>query len=113
MMKIEAVIHPSKLDGVKAALEPLDCEGITISEVLLNGDRKAQKNRYRGCEYRVDVPKVKLEMVVSAQVVEEVIEVLSRAACSGADGDDGTILVYEVSNAIRIRGGRRMECALS
>ena len=113
MMKIEAVIHPFKLDEVKAVLEGLDCEGITISEVLLNAGPEAQKTRYRGCEYRVHVPKVKLEMLVSAHAVDEVIEVLSRAACTATDGDDGTILVHEVSDAIRIRGGRRVEFSLS
>jgi nitrogen regulatory protein P-II 1 len=113
MMKVEAVIHPFKLDEVRAALDHLGCERLTTSEVLLSGGRNPQKRRYRGCEYSVEVPKVKLEMVVSASDVEKVVEVLSRATCTGADDDDGTILVYEVPNAIRIRSGHHLEFSLS
>jgi nitrogen regulatory protein PII len=60
----------------------------------------------------VDVPKVKLEMLVSARSVDELVAALSRAACT-PDGDDGTVLIYELSDAIRIRGGRRVEFSLS
>jgi nitrogen regulatory protein P-II 1 len=111
-MKLEAVIHPFKLDEVKAALERLNCRHLTISEVLLNENPSARKTRYRGCEYSVDVPKVKLEMLVSARSVDELVAALSRAACT-PDGDDGTVLIYELSDAIRIRGGRRVEFSLS
>jgi nitrogen regulatory protein PII len=68
---------------------------------------------YRGGEYQVDVPRVKLEMVVSSHRVDDVIEAISRAARTGIEGDDGTVLVYEIMDAIRIRNGRRMEFALS
>jgi nitrogen regulatory protein P-II 1 len=113
MIKVEAVIHPFKLDEVRAALDHLGCEHLTISDVLLSKDRNPQKRRYRGREYSVEVPKVKVEIVVSACDLEKVVEVLSRATCTGADDHDSTILVYEVSNAIHIESGHRVEFSLS
>lgn len=110
MMKIEAVIHPFKLAEIKAALHDLDCEEVTISEVLHDGGSKIQKRVYRGCEYRADVPKVKVETLVSAHRVDEILEMLASA--TGA-ASDSTILVYEVAEAIRIRNGRRSEVSLS
>ena len=62
MMKIEALIHPPMLEEVNSILQGLDCEEITISEVLHRGGPNIQKTVYRGCEYRVDVPRVKVEM---------------------------------------------------
>ena len=112
MMKIEALIHPSKLEEVNGILQDLDCEGVTISEVLHRGPN-IQKTVYRGCEYRVDVPRVKVEMLVSSLRVDEVLEALSRAVCGDLPGNDGTILVYEVAEAIRIRNGRRVEFSFS
>lgn len=108
MMKIEAVIHPYKLDDVKNALNGLGCGQITVSGVLLNQSPKAVTTRYRGSEYRVDPPKVKLELLVPRDGVDRVVELLSHAA-DAADGDDGTIVVYELSDAIRIHGGTRLE----
>ncbi len=80
MIKIEAVIRPSKLEEVKTTLHDLDCEEVTITEVLHHGGPNIQKSVYRGCEYIVDMPKVKLEMLVSAHRVEEVLDALSGAA---------------------------------
>ena len=113
MVKIEAIVHPFKLDEVKAALASLGIEGLTILHVLDHAGSTGLKAFYRGGEYHIDVPKVKLEMVVSARDAEDVIDALSRAARTGLPGDDGTVLVYEVADAIRIRNGRRMEFALS
>ena len=113
MMKIEAVISPFKLDEVKATLHDLDCEEATISEVLHDGGPNVQKRVYRGCEYRVGVPKVKLEILVSAQRVEEFLDALAGAACAAEPGNDGTIVVYEVAEAVRIRNGRRVDFSLS
>ena len=113
MMKIEAVIHPFKLDEVKAELERLDCENVTISEVFLKSGRNTLRSYYRGREYRADIPKLKLEMLLSAHRVDDVVAVLSRAACTDTDGDDGTILIYEVCEAMRIRNGRRVEFSLA
>jgi nitrogen regulatory protein P-II 1 len=112
MIKVEATVHPLKLDDVKAALADLGIEGITILYVLGNAGPVGSKAFYRGCEYHVDVQKVKLEMVVSSLRAEEVIEAISSAARTGMASDDGTILVYEIADAIRIRDGRRMEFAL-
>ena len=113
MVKIEAIIQPFKLDDVKAALASLGVEGLTILHVLDHGGSAGLKAVYRGGQYYVDVPKVKLEMIVSSHRADEVIEAISRAARTGAASDDGTILVYEIADAIRIRNGRRVEVVLS
>jgi nitrogen regulatory protein P-II 1 len=113
MVKVEAVIQPFKLDEVKAALTSLGIEGLTILHVLHHGGPSGLKAFYRGGEYTVDVPKVKLEMIVSSHRADEVIDAISRAARTGMSGDDGTVLVYEIADAHRIRNGRRMEFVLS
>jgi nitrogen regulatory protein P-II 1 len=80
MVKIEAVIQPIKLDDVKMALESLGIDGITISEVLEHGGPVVEKTFYRGVEYRVDVPRLKLEILVFSHRADEVVEALSRVA---------------------------------
>ena len=112
MIKVEAIIQPSKLDEVKEALASLEIRGLTILHVLEHSGRAGLKAVYRGGEYYVDVPKIKLEMVVSSPRADEVIEAISHAARAGMSDDDGTILVYEIADAIRIRNGRRMGFAL-
>jgi nitrogen regulatory protein P-II 1 len=112
MKKIEAIIQPFKMDEVKEALMGIGIEGITISEVRGHGRQKGHKEVYRGQEYNVDLlPKVKMEMVVSAERSDEVIKVLSGAARTGKIGD-GKIFVYDVAEAVRIRNGDRGELAL-
>jgi len=112
MKKIEAIIQPFKMDEVKEALMEIGIEGITISEVRGHGRQKGHKEVYRGQEYNVDLlPKVKMEMVVSAERSDEVIKVLSGAARTGKIGD-GKIFVYDVAEAVRIRNGDRGELAL-
>lgn len=113
MIKIEALIHPFQLDEVKAELERLGCESIAVSKVFFNGGPNEMKSRYRGCEYRAGVPKIKLEILLSSHRVDGAIDVLSRAAGADKHSDDRTILVYEISDAIRIRDGRRVEFSLS
>ena len=113
MVKIEAVIQPFKLDDVKAALDGLGVERITIVAVTEHGRSVSQKGVYRGAEYLVDAPRVKLEMFVSSLRVDEVIEALSSAARTRGSGDDGAIFVYEVAEALRIRSGARLEPAFS
>jgi nitrogen regulatory protein P-II 1 len=108
MLKVEAILQPFKLDEVKGALADLGIDSMTILHVLGHGGPGALKTYYRGGEYQVDVPKVKLEMIVSAHCADEVIEAISRAARTGSASDDGTILVYEIADAIRIRDGRRV-----
>jgi nitrogen regulatory protein P-II 1 len=113
MVKIEAVIQPFKLDEAKALLDGLGIEGITICEVLNHSTRETHKATYRGAEYRVDVPRVKLEMLVSSVRADEIVDALLRVARTGVSGDDGTIMLYEVADAVRIHTGERLQFALS
>src|SRR5438128_1306027 len=88
MKKIEAVIQPFKLDDVKEALKAIGIDGMTITEVRGHGRQKGHKEVYRGQEYNVDLlPKVKVELVVSAARAEEVIRTLTTAARTGKSGD--------------------------
>ena len=112
MKKIEAIIQPFKLDEVKNALQDIGIDGMTISEVRGHGRQKGHKEVYRGQEYNVDLlPKVKLELVVPSDRMEEVTKTLAEAAKSGKIGD-GKIFVYDVADALRIRNGERGEGAL-
>jgi nitrogen regulatory protein P-II 1 len=112
MKKIEAIIQPFKIDEVKAALLGIGIEGMTISEVRGHGRQKGHTEVYRGQEYNVDLlPKVKLEMVVSADRSDEVVKALTTAARTGKIGD-GKIFISDVAEAVRIRNGDRGEAAL-
>jgi nitrogen regulatory protein P-II 1 len=112
MKKIEAIIQPFKIDEVKAALMGIGIEGMTISEVRGHGRQKGHTEVYRGQEYNVDLlPKVKVEMVVSATRSDEVVKALGDAARTGKIGD-GKIFIYEVAEVVRIRNGDRGESAL-
>jgi nitrogen regulatory protein P-II 1 len=112
MKKIEAVIQPHKLDAVKDAMRGIGIEGMTISEVRGHGRQKGHTETYRGQEYQVDLlPKVKVEIVVTAARSEEVINTLSTAARSGKIGD-GKIFVSDIAQAVRIRNGDQGEAAL-
>jgi nitrogen regulatory protein P-II 1 len=112
MKKLEAVIQPHKLDEVKDALTGVGVEGITVSEVRGHGRQKGHTEVYRGHEYKIDLlPKVKLEMIVPTARVEQVIDVLSKAARSGKIGD-GKIFISSIEDAVRIRNGDRGETAL-
>jgi nitrogen regulatory protein P-II 1 len=112
MKKIEAIIQPFKLDEVKAAMQGIGIEGMTITEVRGHGRQKGHKESYRGQEYNVDLlPKTKLEIVVPASRFEEVVTTLSNAARTGKIGD-GKIFVSDVSEAVRIRNGDRGDIAL-
>ena len=112
MKKIEAVIQPFKLDEVKAAMHGIGIEGMTISDVRGHGRQKGHTETYRGQEYTVDLlPKVKVEIVVTAARLDEVVGILSNAARTGKIGD-GKIFVSDVGEAIRIRNGDRGDAAL-
>src|SRR5664279_1988151 len=103
MKKIEAVIQPFKLEDVKEALKGIGIDGMTVCEVRGHGRQKGHKETYRGQEYQVDLlPKVKLEMIVPASRLEEVIQCVVAAARTGKIGD-GKIFVYDVVEAVRIR----------
>jgi nitrogen regulatory protein P-II 1 len=112
MQKIEAVIQPSKLDAVKDALVEIGVEGITILEARGHGRQKGHTEFYRGREYSVDLlPKVKLEMVVTDEMVEKTIQAIITTARTGKIGD-GKIFVSKIDEAIRIRNDERGEIAL-
>jgi nitrogen regulatory protein P-II 1 len=110
--KIEAIIQPFKLDEVKDALIAIGIDGITMSEVRGHGRQKGHTETYRGQEYNVDLlPKVKLEIVISAERSDEAVRTLTQAARTGKIGD-GKIFIYDVAEAIRIRNGDRGSAAL-
>lgn len=112
MKKIDAIIKPYKLDDVKDALNEIGIKGMTISEVKGYGRQKGHKEIYRGAEYVVDfVPKIKIEVVVSVDMVDKAIEVIRNAANTGKIGD-GKIFVTPVDIAVRIRTGEQGEGAL-
>ncbi len=112
MKKIEAIIQPFKLEEVKEALKAIGVDGMTVTEVRGHGRQKGHKEVYRGQEYMVDLlPKVKLEMVIPAARLEEVVKAVVTAARTGKIGD-GKIFVYDVVDAIRIRNEDRGEATL-
>jgi nitrogen regulatory protein P-II 1 len=113
MIKIEAIVQPFRLDSVKLALDDLGIQGITISHVLDHGGSLALKAVYRGAEYQVDVPRVKLEMLVSSLQTDEVIDVILHAARTDGPGGDGTILVTEIADAISVRTGERVRSTIT
>jgi nitrogen regulatory protein P-II 1 len=112
MKKIEAIIQPFKLEEVKEALKNIGIDGMTISEVRGHGRQKGHKEVYRGQEYNVDLlPKVRFDLVVPNERLEEVVESITNAARTGKIGD-GKIFVYDVAEAIRIRNGDRGDAAV-
>lgn len=112
MKKIDAIIKPYKLDDVKNALNEIGIKGMTISEVKGYGRQKGHKEIYRGAEYVVDfVPKLKVEVVVPSDMMEQAIDVIRKAATTGKIGD-GKIFVTPVDQAIRIRTGERGDSTL-
>ncbi len=112
MKKIEAVIKPFKLDDVKEALSEIGITGMTVTEVKGYGRQQGHSELYRGAEYVVDfLPKVKVEVVVPADRVDEVVEAITNAARTGKIGD-GKIFVMDVEKVVRIRTGEEDEEAL-
>ncbi|MFV0439118.1 MAG: P-II family nitrogen regulator [Desulfopila sp.] len=107
MKKVEAIIKPYKLESVKEALTDLGITGMTVSEIKGYGRQKGHKEVYRGAEYNVEFnPKIKIELVVGADLVEKIIEAIRGAANSGKIGD-GKIFVFPVEEVMRIRTGER------
>jgi nitrogen regulatory protein P-II 1 len=112
MKKIEAIIKPFKLEEVKEALTEAGVQGMTVTEVKGFGRQKGHKEIYRGAEYTVDfLPKVKIEVVVSAGQVNRVVEAMIRSAKTGTIGD-GKIFVTDLGEVVRIRTGEKGEAAL-
>ncbi|KJR99544.1 MAG: nitrogen regulatory protein P-II 1 [Desulfobulbaceae bacterium BRH_c16a] len=105
MRKIEAIIKPFKLDDVKDALNSIGITGMTISEVKGYGRQKGHTEIYRGAEYIVDfIPKVKIEIVVAADRVDQVVDKIRMAANTGKIGD-GKIFILPVDRVVRVRTG--------
>ena len=112
MKKIEAIIKPFKLDEVKDALQTIGVQGLTVTEAKGFGRQKGHTELYRGAEYVVDfLPKIKIEIVVSEDLAQEVIDSIIEKANTGKIGD-GKVFVSEISTAIRIRTGEQGSDAL-
>ncbi|MBL8458553.1 P-II family nitrogen regulator [Zoogloea sp.] len=112
MKKIEAVIKPFKLDEVREALSEVGITGLTVTEVKGFGRQKGHTELYRGAEYVVDfLPKIKIEVVVARDVVEQAVEAIIKSARTGKIGD-GKIFVMPVEQVVRIRTGETNEAAI-
>lgn len=112
MKKIEAIIKPFKLDDVKEALNEVGIQGMTVSEVKGYGRQKGHKEIYRGAEYVVDfVPKVKIEIALKADRVDEAIKIIQDSAKTDNIGD-GKIFVLPLEKVVRVRTGETDEDAL-
>lgn len=113
MVKIEAVIRPSRVDEVRLALEDIGVKGISVMEIKGAGRQKGYTQHYRGSEYQVNLlPKVMVIVVVPDSEQERVLEVIEKAAATGEIGD-GKIFVTPVIEAVRIRTGERGDSAVS
>jgi nitrogen regulatory protein P-II 2 len=113
MKLITAIIKPSRLDAVLEAATEAGASGLTVTEVRGYGRQKGKTEVYRGAEYEVKLlPKVKLEIAVTADVVDRVIEAISRTANTGKIGD-GKIFVLDLEKAVRIRTGEQDAAAIT
>ena len=112
MTKIEAIIQPSKFEAVKEVLTELGVQGMTILDVRGHGRQKGHTEVYRGREYSVDLlPKIKIELVVADNLVDQTVEAIIKTAATGKIGD-GKIFVSKIDQAIRIRNQERGDAAL-
>ena len=112
MKKIEAIIKPFKLDEVREALSEIGVNGLTVTEVKGFGRQKGHTELYRGAEYVVDfLPKIKIELVVTDEMVEAAMEAIIKSAHTGKIGD-GKIFVSAVEQVVRIRTGETGESAV-
>ena len=112
MKKIEAIIKPFKLDEVKEALQQINIQGLTITEVKGFGRQKGHTEIYRGAEYIIDfIPKVKLELILDDSLVPQVLKTIQESVKTGKIGD-GKIFVLPVEEVIRIRTGETGSAAI-
>jgi nitrogen regulatory protein P-II 1 len=112
MKKIEAIIKPFKLEEVREALSALGVSGLTVTEVKGFGRQKGHTELYRGAEYVVDfLPKAKIEVVVSSDLVDAAVDAIIKGAITGKIGD-GKIFVSPVEQVVRIRTGETGETAI-
>ena len=113
MKKIEAIIKPHKLDDVKDGLTEIGIKGMTVTEVKGYGRQKGHTEIYRGAEYVVDfLPKVKIEIVVPADIADQVVDKIRETANTGKIGD-GKVFVSPIEEAVRIRTGERGDEAVA
>ena len=112
MKKIEAIVKPFKLDEVRESLSEVGITGLTVTEVKGCGRQKGHTELYRGAEYVVDfLPKIKVEVVVTDDLVDAAVEAIVKAAHTGKIGD-GKIFVMPVEQVTRIRTGETNEAAI-
>jgi nitrogen regulatory protein P-II 1 len=112
MKKIEAIIKPFRLEDVKEGLTELGLTGLTVSEVQGYGRQQGHSELYRGAEYVVDfLPKIKIEVVIKDELLEETINCIINNGKTGKIGD-GKIFIYDLTDVIRIRTGERGEDAI-
>ena len=112
MKMISAIIKPFKLDEVKEALDKIGVQGMTVTEVKGYGRQKGHTEHYRGAEYQVVfTPKVKIELVVKADLANDVVEAIKKTANTGNVGD-GKIFVFNLEEVVRIRTGETGESAI-
>ncbi|MEY3691150.1 MAG: nitrogen regulatory protein [Actinomycetota bacterium] len=112
MKLITAIVKPFKVDDVKDALRAAGVEGITVSEVRGFGRQGGHTETYRGSEYKIDfVPKVKIEIVTADGKVNDILDVIAKAAATGKIGD-GKVWVTNVEQILRIRTGETGEAAI-
>lgn len=112
MKKLEMIVRPEQLEDLKAILESCSATGLMITNIMGYGNQKGYKQIYRGTEYNVNLlPKTKVETVVSAEVAEKIVDLITNQLKTGSYGD-GKIFIYDVEDAIRVRTGERGEEAL-
>ena len=112
MKKIQAIIKPFKLDEVRDALQEIDVAGVTVTEAKGFGRQKGHTELYRGAEYAIDfLPKIKIEMIVLDDIVNQVVEAIKSKAHTGRIGD-GKIFISSVDEVIRIRTGEKGKNAI-
>jgi nitrogen regulatory protein P-II 1 len=112
MKKIEAIIKSFKLDDVKEGLNSIGVKGLTVSEVKGFGRQRGHKEIYRGAEYQVDfIPKIKIEIVMDAELVPDAVKIILEKAKTGQIGD-GKIFIIPVEDVIRIRTGEKGKDAI-
>ena len=112
MKMITAIIKPFKLDDIREVLSEIGIQGLTVTEVKGYGRQKGHSELYRGAEYVVDfLPKVKIEVCIADELVEQVVEGITKTANTGKIGD-GKIFITSIEGVIRIRTGEMDEAAL-
>jgi len=113
MVKVEAVIHPSRLDEVKAALDRIGITNVLLTQAQIHGDLPETRGNYRGCPVIIDLPRWKVEVIISSLQVEEVVDAILCTGRTELPGDQDTVAIFELADAIRINSRRRVGLAWS